>query len=75
MDDLDAIWDYVEEKLYNPDAARRIVNGIMDRIDLLAEFPESGAKLVFENGLESGYRFVPFENYLVFYRFRADHVV
>lgn len=73
--DLDDIWDYIEGTLYNPDAALRIVNGIMDRIDKLADFPESGTSLEFADGLKSGYRFVLFENYIAFYRISANNVV
>ena len=73
--DLDEIWDYIENKLCNPSAAQNTVDGIMDKIDDLAMFPESGAKLEFDNGLESGYRFVVFKNYLAFYRLRLDNVV
>ena len=73
--DLDEIWDYIEKELCNPSAAQNTIDGIMDKIDDLAMFPESGAKLEFDNGLESGYRFVVFKNYLAFYRLRPDNVV
>ena len=73
--DLDEIWDYIENELCNPSAAQNTVDGIMDKIDDLAMFPESGAKLEFDNGLESGYRFVVFKNYVAFYRLRPDNVV
>ena len=51
------------------------VNGIMDKVDGIVAFPESGAKLEFENGLDSGYRYVVFKNYLAFYRLRPNNVV
>ena len=73
--DLDEIWDYIENELCNPSAAQNTIDGIMDKIDDLAMFPESEAKLEFDNGLESGYRFVVFKNYFAFYRLRPDNVV
>ena len=73
--DLDEIWDYIKIELCNPSAAQNTIEGIMDKIDDLAMFPESGAKLEFDNELESGYRFVVFKNYLAFYRLRPDNVV
>lgn len=73
--DLDEIWDYIELELCNPSAAQNTVNGIMDKIDGLASFPESGAKLEFENGLNSGYRYVVYKNYLVFYRSKPNGIV
>lgn len=75
LKDLDEIWDYIEFELCNPSAAQNTVDGIMDKVDGIASFPESGAKLVFENGLDSGYRYVVFKNYLTFYRLRPNNVV
>ena len=51
------------------------VEGIMDKVDILMSFPEAGVKLEFENGLNSGYRYVSFKNYLAFYRLRSDDIV
>ena len=73
--DLDEIWDYIKFELCNPSAAQNPVDGIMDKVEEIASFPESGAKLVFENGLDSGYRYVVFKNYLAFYRVRSNNVV
>lgn len=75
LKDLDGIWDYIEKELCNPSAAQNTVEGIMDKIDILMSFPEAGAKLEFENGLNSGYRYVSFKNYLAFYRLRSDGIV
>ena len=75
LKDLDEIWDYIEFELCNPSAAQNTVDGIMDKVEEIASFPESGAKLVFENGLDSGYRYVVFKNYLAFYRVRPNNVV
>lgn len=75
LKDLDEIWDYIEVELCNPIAAQNTVNGIMDKVDGIAAFPESGVKLEFENGLDSGYRYVVFKNYLAFYRLRPNNVV
>lgn len=75
LKDLDEIWDYISFQLCNPSAAQNTVEGIMDKVDEIAPFPESGAKLEFENGLDSGYRYVMFKNYLTFYRLRSDDVV
>ena len=40
LQDLDAIWDYISNKLENPIAAQHTVDGILDAIALLASFPE-----------------------------------
>ena len=75
LQDLDAIWDYISNKLENPIVAQHTVDGILDAIELLANFPESGQKLVFEGGLESGYRFIVHKKYMAFYRINAMQVI
>lgn len=68
LQDLDDIWDYISQKLYNPIAAQNTINGIMNVIDRLAEQPEMGFPLYFLSGLNSGYRYVIYKNYMAFYR-------
>ena len=43
--DLDSIWDYIALDLQNQQAAERLVNKIMDRVDQLEDFAESGMLL------------------------------
>lgn len=72
--DLDEIWDYIANVLKNPIAADRTINGILDKTDMLAEQPEIGTRLFFSDELNSGYRYVIYNNYLAFYRISADTV-
>lgn len=74
LKDLDEIWDYITKELMNPSAAENTINGIMDIIDNLTDFPETGAKLIFDNGLDSGYRYVLYKNYMAFYHIQAGCV-
>lgn len=60
MKDLDEIWDYITNELMNPSAVDDTVNGIMEMIDGLDGFLETGSRLLFGNELDSGYRFVIF---------------
>lgn len=72
--DLDDIWEYIALKLLNPDAAANTVNGIMDAIDRLSEYPLSGTPLNALLDIESDYRFVIYRNYLAFYHLENDTV-
>lgn len=72
--DLDEIWDYISDVLKNPSAAENTVNGILDKADLLGDQPEIGAQLFFDDGLNSGYRYVIYNNYLTFYRVYPETV-
>ena len=70
LEDLLSIGDYTELQLLNPSGAERITNGIMDATDILAKYPETGARIFLPGGLDSGYRFVVFEDYLAVYQIR-----
>ena len=74
IQDLDEIWDYISDVLKNPIAAENTVNSILDKIDLLEDQPEIGVQLFFDDGLNSGYRYVIYNNYLAFYRIYPDTV-
>lgn len=74
LKDLDAIWDYIANELMSPSAADNTVNGIMDRIDGLDGFPDTGSRLLFDNGLDSGYRFINFKNYMAFYHIQMETI-
>lgn len=74
LQDLDEIWEYISKDLFNPDAAENIVTSILDAVDVLGEFPESGAPLEPHINLDSPYRFVTAGNYIAFYRFEETTV-
>ena len=66
--DLDDIWDHIALAYRNPEAADRIAGGILDAAERLADFPESGRRVFLPGGLDSGYRFLVFESWVVVYR-------
>lgn len=72
--DLDDIWEYITLELMNPDAAVNTVNGIIDAIDKLSEYPLSGTPLNSLLDIESDYRFVIYRNYLAFYHLENNAV-
>lgn len=74
LQDLDEIWDYISKELCNPDAAEHVINSILNAVDVLGEFPESGAPLEPHINLDSPYRFVTAGNYIAFYRFEENTV-
>lgn len=74
LNDLDEIYDYTANALKNPDAADNTINKILDKTDLIADNPEMGTRLFFDNDLFSGYRYLVSDNYLAFYRISANSV-
>lgn len=74
LNDLDDIWGYITFELMNHDAAINTVNGIMDAVDRLSEYPLSGTPFNVLLEIESEYRFVIFKNYLAFYHLEDNTV-
>ena len=66
--DLDETYDYIAHKKQNPIAARNTIQGIRDAIADLKTLDNIGVRVFLPNGLETPYRFVKHNNYLVFYR-------
>lgn len=75
LNDLDEIWNYIAAEPANPDAAGNTVNGIMDEVERLAEYPLSGTPLNTLLDIESDYRFVIYRNYLAFYHLEGNAVL
>ena len=65
--DLDSIWDHIALDLQNQQAAERLVNKIMDRVEQLEDFAESGMLLSAISEVIGEERFLVCENYLIFY--------
>jgi plasmid stabilization system protein ParE len=65
--DIDAIVQYVAFDLNNPEAAKKIVDGIRRSIAILDIFPASGARLPSSKYSDGSYRFVKYKSYLAFY--------
>lgn len=65
--DLEKIWDYIFFELSNPDAAENTVNKIMNKVDKLEDFSETGTPLSSVIDIVSDYRFLMSGHYMIFY--------
>lgn len=70
VEDLDHIFDYIANDLNSPNAANKVVTKLLERIELLSNFPESGTPLQSICSIPNSYRFVTSGNYLAFYRYK-----
>ena len=66
--DLDDIWNYIASEYQDVDAADRITNGIVDATEILFTFPLSGQAVFLPGGMDSGYRILVFESYVIVYK-------
>lgn len=62
---LDEIWDYITNGSMSSSVAENTVNGIVHTIDGLNGFLDAGARLIFDNGFDSGERFISQKLYSV----------
>ena len=72
--DLDDIWDYIVSELQNRSAAEREINRIIDAVDPLNNFAETGTPLSSIADIGTDYRFLVSGNYMVFYRVQGNDV-
>ena len=72
--DLDDIWSYIVSEFDNTGAADRIADGIVDATEILFTFPFSGQQVFLPGGMDSGYRILVFEAYVIVYRVLHDQV-
>ena len=69
--ELQEIYDYIEQS--SPMYAARFVDRLMNRVDKLENFPESGERVPFK--LISNLRQIVFGKYRIFFQSIADHVL
>lgn len=55
VDDLEAAVDCIESELASPMAARRLVDSVIEKAQLLADVPGAGTALRALNGIDTGY--------------------
>ena len=71
LQDLDAIADYIA--LDNSEAARQLVQRVLDHVEQLADYPESGSRL--PEWRSSRYRQIVEPPCRIFYRHEGDTVL
>lgn len=74
INDLNQIGDYIENKLKNKDAAKRIVQDILNSVSLLENMPEMGVALSASFMKLDDFRYIVSGKYLVFYKYIYDEV-
>ena len=70
--DLQRTQEYIETKLSNPQAARKLISSILHAVSLLQENPMMGISLEAKFGIESSIRFFVVAKQLVFYEITGE---
>lgn len=74
LQDLNEIKSYISIDLDNPIAAKRLIEKIIKRYELLAEQPFMGALLSNKIDFVTDYRYLVVENYIIFYKVDENFV-
>jgi len=72
--DIKGIQDYITYEQENPQAALKAVEKILDRIEDLLRFPNTGTLLSPKVNFETNYRYARAAGYLIFYRYENDRI-
>lgn len=66
-DDVKAIEKYIIDELGNPAAAKQIIKTFFTQVESLGDHPMKGAVWGRSASTREKYRFIPCENYLIYY--------
>ena len=73
--DLVGIKNHITKELHSPHAAINLISKIMKKIRGLSEFNGLGAPLSSIVDIQTDYRFLICENYLIFYRCEDEFIL
>ena len=72
--DLERVWSEVFEASKDTSVAKKYIEDLMDRVEEKSGFPKTGTPLYHESSF-TGYYFIVFKAYLVFYRLENDSML
>ena len=73
--DIRSIQDYIANDRESPRTALRVIEKILNRIENLLNFPDSGTLLSPKVKLPTNYRYVRAAGYLIFYRHENNQII
>ena len=71
--DLDKVWSEILEVSKSYDITTKYIDGLINKVSAKADHPKSGSPVYYEDSF-TGYYFVVFKSYMVFYRLK-DNVI
>ncbi|MDQ2087953.1 type II toxin-antitoxin system RelE/ParE family toxin [Herbivorax sp. ANBcel31] len=74
LQDLKDIKEYISNELDNPKAANRMIDKIINKYESLVNHPFIGSNLSTKIGINTDFRFLVCEKYILFYKADAKYV-
>jgi len=72
--DLKNIQDYISKEKESPKTALKVIEKILDRIEKLLIFPDTGTLLSPKVNFQTNYRYARAASYLIFYRHENNQI-
>ena len=72
--DLKSIQDYIADEMESPNAALLVIEKIIDRMERLLSFPDTGTLLYPKVNFPTNYRYARAAGYLIFYRHEKNKI-
>ena len=72
--ELKSIQDYIADEQESPKVALKVIEAILDRIERLLSFPDTGTLLSPKVNFPTNYRYVRAAGYLIFYRHENNSI-
>ena len=72
--DLRGIQEYIANEQESPQAALKVIEKILDKIENLLGFPDTGTLLSPKVNFQTNYRYARAAGYLIFYRHENDYI-
>jgi len=72
---LDEIKEYIIQETYSVKTADKYVNKLIDRVELLQNFPESGRQEELLKHLEQNSRYLVEGNYKIIYQYKDTKII
>ena len=72
--DLKSIQDYIGDDCESPQTALKVIEKILDRIENLLTFPDTGTLLSPKVKFPTNYRYARASGYLIFYRHENNQI-
>lgn len=71
--DINQAYDEIFKACLDNNTTKEYINSLLDKLELLSDFPESGTPLYFGKR-QSEYRYVIFKSYMAFYRLQNETI-
>ena len=72
--DINNIREYIADEQMSPKAALQVIENILDRVERLLSFPDTGTLLSPKVNFPTNYRYARAAGYLIFYRHENNNL-